>query len=256
MLLIIYNRIIFYLRKRGMPLASPPVNMRTSFGASLIAMLAVVTLAHAGTDSAKDPKAAVDPKELAVCPECKADKDWSLEVASGVDFSNVRESHLDGYTIVPVSLTAAYKIDDVSLDNVLGGVLRGYTEFLFQGYYNDIVHGPSGENHVFGANFGPRYNFVQPGWKVVPYVQGLVGFGFADSNSTGTEAAGTAHGLGQDFNFTFGVGGGFRYDINENWFTRLGVDYTHFSNAGLSEPTHPNRAIDALGPQISIGSRF
>jgi opacity protein-like surface antigen len=230
-----------------------PVNTRYAFGASLAALLTASSLLRAG-----DTTKPVDAKELAApcqtCTQTQADKDWSIEIASGAAFSNVRADHLDGYTLVPVTATAAFKIDDVSLDNVLGGVLRGYTEFLFQGYYNDIVHGPSGENHIFGANFGPRYNFVQPGWKIVPYVQGVVGFGFVDSNPT--DVNGITHGLGQDFNFTFGVGAGFRYDITDTWFTRVGVEYTHYSNAGLSEPEHPNRAIDDLGPQVGIGYRF
>ncbi len=222
--------------------------MRYTFGATVTALLAAASLAVAG-DSSKP----VDPKEIAACPACTAsEKDWSIEIATGAAFSNVRESHLDGYTIVPVTATAALKIDDVSLDNVAWGILRGYTEFLFQGYYNDIVHGP--EDHIFGANFGPRYNFVQPGWKVVPYVQGLVGFGFANSSPSVAPAA--PRGLGQDFNFTFGVGGGFRYDITDEWFARVGIEYTHYSNAGLSEPAHPNRAIDDLGPQVGIGYRF
>ncbi|MDE1171198.1 MAG: acyloxyacyl hydrolase [Verrucomicrobium sp.] len=217
--------------------------------AAAVAVLGLVAAPlHAG-----DSKTAVDPKELGVKAAAE-DYDWSIELGSGAAFSNVRESHLDGYTYIPVNATAALKIDDVSLDNQLGGILRGYTEFLFQGYYDQIVNGPSGENYIAGANFGPRYNFVQPGWKVVPYVQGLVGFGFADSNPT--VVGGSAHGLGQDFNFTFGVGVGVRYDINDRWFTRVGAAYTHFSNAGLSEPAHPNRAIDAVGPQVGVGYRF
>lgn len=193
------------------------------------------------------------PKEVAV-DSAKTDKikDWSFEVGTGVQFSNLRAGNLDAYTLVPVRATLALKIDDVTLDDVAFGLFRGYTEFLFQGYDEVVVHGI--ENHIYGFNVGPRYNFVQPGWKVVPYVEGLVGIGFADSQPY-VEGS-SAHGLGQDFNFTFGVGGGFRYDIDKNWFARLGVDYTHFSNAGLSEPQHPNRAIDAFGPQLSFGSRF
>jgi len=194
------------------------------------------------------------PKELAVDKDATApdNRDWSLELGTGIQFSNVRESQLDDYTLVPAQLTAALKIDDVSLDDVFWGLLRGYTEFLFQGYGYAVPHGV--ESRILGVNIGPRYNFVQPGWKVVPYVEGLVGFGFADS-SPYTDGSGP-HGLGQDFNFTFGVGGGARYDINQDWFTRVGVNYTHFSNAGLSEPQFPNRAIDAFGPEISIGRRF
>ncbi|HEY8965777.1 MAG TPA: acyloxyacyl hydrolase [Candidatus Methylacidiphilales bacterium] len=217
--------------------------------------LALVTASSAlAGDSVKDgPKEIVVPKVEKTAP---VEKDWSVEVGSGAQFSNVRESNLDGYTMVPAFVTVAYKIDDVSLDKPLGGLLRGYTEFLFQGSSYAITSG--NESRLLGANFGPRYNFVQPGWKVVPYVEGLVGFYFADSQPRTAPVAGglAQRGLGQDFNFTFGVAGGFRYDIDENWFARLGAVYTHVSNAGLSEPQFENRAIDAFGPEVSIGRRF
>ena len=208
-----------------------------------------LSFVHAGTDAA--------PKEIAVDhTDTKADRDWSIEIGSGVQFSNVRSSSLDNYTMVPAFLTAALKIDDVSMDKPLGGLLRGYTEFLFQGSSYAITSGR--ESHLIGANFGPRYNFVQPGWKFVPFVEGLVGFYFADSDQQhiATPTSQVEHGLGQDFNFTFGVAAGVRYDINDDWFARGTVAYTHVSNAGLSEPQNGNRAIDALGPQVSLGRRF
>jgi hypothetical protein len=37
---------------------------------------------------------------------------------------------------------------------------------------------------------------------------------------------------------------------------RLGVEYQHLSNAGLSEPEEPNHPIDGLGPKLSFGYAF
>ncbi len=183
----------------------------------------------------------------ACCPSC-ADKDWTIELGSGAAWSNVRHGQPNqAYTLVPITLTASLKIDDVSLDDFLGGWLRGYTEFYFQGEYQQIVRGP--ENHFEGIMVGPRYNFVQPGWVIVPFVEGGVGLGFADSNPQWG-------GLGQDFNFTFSAAAGARYDINCDWFVRLAVQYQHVSNAGLSEPEFPNHPIDELGPKISFGYSF
>jgi opacity protein-like surface antigen len=205
--------------------------------------------ARAGTDLDLD-------KVVVVNTPAAGEKEWSLELGSGAAFSNVRDSKLDGYTYVPVNLTASLKIDDASLDDICGGVFRGYTEFFFRGYWNQITSGH--ENRIVGASFGPRYNFVQPGWKVVPFVEAGVGFGFADSDPT--HGAGghndQAHGLGQDFNFTFSVAVGARYDLNDTWYLRLAAFYQHFSNAGLSEPGHNNRAIDAAGPELAIGANF
>ena len=181
------------------------------------------------------------------CCSC-SEKDWTLELGSGVAWSNVRSGQPNQpYTIVPISLTASLRLDNVSLDHYMGGWLRGYSEFFFRGDYEPILHGP--ETHYEGFMAGPRYNFVQPGWKIVPFVEGGVGFGFADSNPE-------AGGLGQDFNFSFEAAAGARYNIDCDWFLRLEVQYQHISNAGLSEPATPNHPIDALGPKLSVGYSF
>jgi hypothetical protein len=151
------------------------------------------------------------------------------------------------YTTVPIFLSATLKLDDVGLDHYFGGIVRGYSEFFFRGTYTQIVHGP--ENHIEDFMVGPRYNFVQPGWKLVPYAEGGVGIAFADSNPQWG-------GLGQDFNFTFEVGLGAKYQFNDGWFLRLGAEYQHVSNAGLSEPQFPNHPIDELGPKLSVGYSF
>jgi opacity protein-like surface antigen len=207
----------------------------------LVLSACALSRAVAGTDMAAKSDGITPP-----CTQCE-DHDWTLELGSGATWSNVRSGQPNqAYTIVPVTLSASLKVDDVSLDNFLGGWLRGYTEFYFRGDYQQIVHGP--ENHVEDFVVGPRYNFVQPGWKLIPYVEGGVGIGFADSKPQ-------FGGLGQDFNFTFLVGAGAKYQFNDNWFVRLGVEYQHFSNAGLSDPI-PNHPIDSLGPKLSVGYSF
>ena len=178
-------------------------------------------------------------------------KDWSIEVGTGLYLADVR-TDLPGYTVVPADLKAAMKIDEVGLDDFAGGIFRGNTEFIFSGYGLAVLHGT--ESRFVGAKFGPRYNFVQPNWKFVPFVEGYVGFGFNDSQGA-SDARGQI-GQGQDFSFNFGIATGVRYDINDDWFVRLSGVYTHFSNAGLSEPARKNRAMDAAGPLIALGYRF
>jgi opacity protein-like surface antigen len=200
--------------------------------------------AMAGTEMKQSDMKEITPPTCCSCSE----KDWTLELGAGAAWSNVRSGQPNqAYTIVPISLTASLKLDDVSLDHFLGGFLRGYSEFYFEGQYEQIVHGP--ENHYEGIMVGPRYNFVQPGWVIVPYVEGGVGIGFADSNPA-------AGGLGQDFNFTFSAGAGAKYNITCDFYARLGVEYQHVSNAGLSEPTTPNHPIDELGPKLTFGYSF
>jgi hypothetical protein len=183
------------------------------------------------------------------------DRDWSIEVGSGILISDVR-TDLPGYTLVPAELTASMAVDHVSdvfaKDQFWGGVFRGNTEFKFRAFGMAVAHGT--ESRFTGLSLGPRYNFVQPGWKVVPFVDGNIGFAFNDSQGA-SDARGQI-GQGQDFSFQFGVSAGFRYDVSEDWFLRFSGVYTHFSNAGLSEPERKNRAIDAAGPEVAVGYRF
>jgi hypothetical protein len=66
-------------------------------------------------------------------PSLRGDKDWSLELGSGILVSDIRTDNT-GYTFIPVNLTAALKLDDVTLDNVYGGMFRGYTEWVLRGF--------------------------------------------------------------------------------------------------------------------------
>jgi opacity protein-like surface antigen len=227
---------------------SPAANRKT---ATLLKQLAACALAGAALSLAPlvAGTAMNDSKSMeGVAAPAPAEHDWTLELGSGVLFSNVRSGEPNqAYTIVPISLCASLKLDDVSLDNMWGGILRGYSEFYFRGDYDAIVRGP--ENRYEGLVVGPRYNFVQPNWKLIPYVEGGVGFVFADSKPQ-------FGGLGEDFNFTFTVGAGAKYMITDNFFARLGVEYQHVSNAGLSEPAAANHPIDALGPKLSFGYAF
>lgn len=219
------------------------MKMKLKLATALVALaLALPAMAGTETRDSKDMKG-ITP------PECGT-KDWTLELGSGVLWSNARAEGYAGYTLEPIQLTAGLAVDDVSLDNFLGGVFRGYTEFLFRGEYNVVSEG-AGENWVAGVMVGPRYNFVQPGWKVIPYVEGTVGVDFADSHG----GLSNYNGLGQDFNFSFETGAGAKYQINCDWSLRLGVQYKHVSNAGLSAPLK-NNPLDAVGPVLSVGYSF
>lgn len=179
--------------------------------------------------------------------------EWTLELGAGIQFSNIRSGDVRPQTSIPLQLTLAHAVDEVSLDEQLGGILRGYTDFLFRVSGGPITQGQ--EERFIGMEFGPRYNFVQEGWKLVPFVEGTVGFWFVDSDPV-RNAAGEQRGFGQDFNFMFSVAVGARYDFTESWFARGAVVYTHVSNADLSEPKWDNEAFDGIGPQVSLGYRF
>jgi opacity protein-like surface antigen len=180
--------------------------------------------------------------------------DWSMELGSGIEFSNVRAHGYEGSTQIPVKLSAVLAVDEVSNDEWLGGIFRGNTSFVFTGSAR-FLSGAQ-ENTIYALQVGPRYNFVQKGWLLTPYIESAVGMAFADSNGKYPEGGAHPSGLGQDFNFSFSVIAGVKYDFTDSFYGKLGLRYTHFSNAGLSEPGRQNESIDAAGPEVGVGYRF
>ncbi len=149
------------------------------------------------------------------------------------------------YQLSQQMLALHWQLDEVGNE----GWLRGNTEFIFAGYFSPVTDGI--ESRYVGGLFGPRYNFVQEGWDWVPYLESRVGFGFTDSRADQREK-----GQGQDFVFTFSVGLGAKYIINDHVNFSLGVFYQHFSNGGLSEPARVNYGLDVLGPVVSLNYGF
>jgi long-subunit fatty acid transport protein len=100
---------------------------------------------------------------------------------------------------------------------------------------------------------GVRYNFVQPNWRIVPYGELRFGMGFTDARQPNEKRL-HEHlvGQGQDFTFTFMLGAGFRYDINERYSVSAGVNYMHISNMYMSEPRYYNHGVNVMGPQVGL----
>ncbi len=125
------------------------------------------------------------------------------------------------------------------------GFFRGYNQVYLLAMGEAIFRGP--ENRYFGISTGFRYNFVQRGWPVVPYISGGVGLGWIDSHANIPGAQ------GQDFTFNILTAVGISYQISDRWKVQLGGLYQHFSNAGQ---TQPNSSLNAFGPQIGLTHSF
>lgn len=158
-----------------------------------------------------------------------------------------REPGLPSYTLVPLDLTLRWHLYDPCGPSIL----RGNTDFSFGGSYTDIEKGP--ESRYVAMLIGLRYNFVQPNWRLVPYLELRGGLGWTDAQQPNEVAHGKPGiGQGQDFTFTFMMGGGFRYDFNPTWSATVGVNYMHVSNMYLSEPKYYNHGINVLGPCFGV----
>jgi opacity protein-like surface antigen len=158
---------------------------------------------------------------------------------------NWRKSPLD-YTLIPLTAAVRWHIYDINGPSFL----RGNTDLIAGLNYTVIPKGP--ESYYISFMTGPRYNFVQPNWKVVPYIEARFGCGFTDAKGP----KGVPFAQGQDFTFTFSVGGGFRYNFDPTYSVSLGWEYMHISNLYLSEPETPNYGINVIGPTVGLNIAF
>ena len=123
-----------------------------------------------------------------------------------------------------------------------GGVLRGNWEGLVEVTNSFIFEGPG--NYIGGITGLLRYNFVQPDWDFVPYVQGGVGVVYNDIYKDNTQNA-----VGQAIEFTPQCSIGVHYLLDNNWAVAAEGMFHHISNAGLS---NRNRSINSLGGFIGV----
>ncbi len=150
------------------------------------------------------------------------------------------------YTLVPNIASLRWQFDDV------GGpsILRGNWDLSFSGAIVAIPRGP--ETHYVAYIMGIRRNFVQPRWRIAPYLDGRLGLGLINAK----EPLGVLFAQGEDFTFTLNVGSGIRYNFNPRFSISAGVNYMHISNLYLSEPQYPNYGINVYGPIAGIDIRL
>ena len=160
-------------------------------------------------------------------------------IASGALFSPfiaTRNRPTINYTITELQL--GYMLEDLRE----AGWLRGNFELAGDVYGSGIFKGPG--SYLAGATLWLRYNFVPPGWRLIPYAQAGAGITFTDID----------HDIvGEDFNFNLDVGFGARYFLAKNWSLNLEYRYQHVSNANLGKR---NLGINACGPVLGISYFF
>jgi len=127
-------------------------------------------------------------------------------------------------------------------DSVLRGSWEGLVEIT-----NSIIFKGFG-NYIGGITGLLRYNFVQPDWKLVPYVQAGVGVVYNDAYKDNTQQA-----IGQAIEFTPQFSLGFHYLIAGNWSIDAEGMFHHISNANMAKR---NRSINSLGGFLGVTYRF
>ena len=150
------------------------------------------------------------------------------------------------YTMVPVFASVDWQMSKVS-----GPLfLRGAWDATFGGTAASVARGP--ESKFFGYHMGLRRDFIQPRWRVVPYLDGRVGVGHIDARGP----QGVLGAQGQDLVFSLNISSGVRYQLTRHFALSGGVGYMHISNLYLSLPRYANNGINVVGAMVGVHMRL
>lgn len=164
----------------------------------------------------------------------------TLGMASGALFSPIG--------VGPDHDTHNYQMTNVRLGWMLntpnpdGGFFAGNWEAIIELSGNYVFDGFG--SYMVGPTALVRYNFVQPGWKVVPYVQGGAGILLNDGYRDRNQQA-----IGQFVQFSPQASAGARILINDDWSVDVEGIFHHVSNANMASR---NLGTNALGGMIGF----
>jgi hypothetical protein len=150
------------------------------------------------------------------------------------------------YTLVPTIASLRWHVTGIGEP----WILRGNTDFTFSGSYTAIPRGA--ETRYFAFIYGIRRNFIQPRWRIVPYIE--IRGGVGNINAKGPD--GVLYAQGQDLTFTIMAGSGVRYNFNPKYSIAAGLTYMHISNAYLSQPRYTDYGINVFGPIFGVNFRL
>jgi opacity protein-like surface antigen len=99
-------------------------------------------------------------------------------------------------------------------------------------------------NYLAGGTAWVRYNFVEPNWRLLPYVQGGGGAELTDFDQRL---------IGEHFNFNLDLAAGVHYFVKPNLSLNLEARYQHLSNAKFART---DIGINAFGPMLGVSYFF
>ena len=119
-------------------------------------------------------------------------------------------------------------------------VLRGNTEILLDALADGVAKGPG--SYMVGGSVLFRYNFIQPGSRLIPYFQAGGGGLHADAAEDRSQRI-----IGSDFEFILEADLGARLLLNDHWSLLLEGGFQHISNADTAAR---NVGVNALGGRM------
>ena len=164
---------------------------------------------------------------------------WEFSFVTGPFFGPIPSSDgRDRISYYANSLRAAYNLTDIFGSNEAW--YRGNIQLVGELFIAELFNTVGGGSIVIGPNVLARYNFIQRGWKIVPFIQVGPGLVYTDTENNA---------IGSNYCFQLNGGAGFRYLINEDWALSLEADWHHMSNAGLADS---NLGSDTIGGQVGV----
>jgi hypothetical protein len=115
--------------------------------------------------------------------------------------------------------------------------LRGSFEAILEATGSYVWH--SFGTYMVGITGLVRYNFVQPNWVVVPYIQGGAGIIYTNARNWSNQDA-----IGGNWEFTPQFAGGLKFLLDKNWTFNIEGSFQHISNANTSAR---NEGVNAYG---------
>lgn len=137
------------------------------------------------------------------------------------------------FDYLPIAVRFGYMLTDTICDKTC---LRGNFETLLEVNYAPVLR--EFGSYVTGPNLILRYNYLQPDWIIVPYLQGGAGLAFTDAYKTpGMNVLGPGTGqdlIGQELEFLLRAEIGARLMITECVSFDAEFGFQHISNATLA----------------------
>lgn len=131
-----------------------------------------------------------------------------------------------------------FMVTDLAGKGPLRGNLELAPEFFGAGIYENTGH------YIVGGTLWIRYNFVQKGWRLVPYLQAGGGSVYTDMSHRYD---------GMNYNFNVDAAAGLRYFVSRRCSLDLEYRFQHISNADLGRH---NLGTNAQGPVLGLSWVF
>jgi len=205
---------------------------------SIVSLCLLQTMAHAGYEnSTGDAKTAF----VDSTPFDKGEEEFQLSAGAMTSLFNFGP-YRPKITDIDGSLRLGWMLHSPTGS----GFFRGNFEFLIEADGALVVQGP--ETGFTGGNLVFRYNFVQSGSKLVPYVQLQGGGVYTDIDHDPYQ-----HLIGRDEEFFLGIGVGVRYFLNQRTALSVELDYRHNSDGNTADR---NIGLNSIGGMFGFSVFF